>query len=161
MLRANAAGFDSREVILLYFVFNIVASILSYPIGRLSDKIGRKYTLSVGYLLYGLVYLGIGLLSTRFAFWSLFVVYGIYTALTVGGERALVSEISPKHLKASTLGLHSAIVGVGLLPASIIAGLLWDGFGQAVPFVFGGCLAIFASMAVFITLNMKVKALSS
>lgn len=128
---------------------------LSYPIGKLSDKIGRKYTLPVGYLLYGVVYVGIGLLSSKLAFWGLFVIYGIYTALTVGGERALIAEISPKNVKASSLGLHSAIVGVGLLPASIITGVLWNTFGETVPFVFGGCLAIFASVAVFIVLNMK------
>lgn len=155
LLRATGAGFSSREAILLYFVFNLIASLLSYPIGRLSDKIGRKYTLSVGYLLYGLVYLGIGLLSSRTAFWGLFAVYGVYTALTVGGERALIAEIAPPHLKGSALGLHSAIVGVGLLPASYIAGKLWELIGQAAPFVFGGCLAVFASIAVFVVLNMK------
>lgn len=157
LLRAYSAGFDEREVILLYFVFNIVASILSYPIGKLSDKIGRKYTLSIGYLIYGIVYLGIGLLNTKSAFVILFVLYGFYTALTAGGERALIAEISPKDLKTSALGLHSAIVGIGLLPASVIAGFLWNNFGEAVPFVVGGILAILSSIAVFIVLNIKNK----
>ncbi|WP_310603097.1 MFS transporter [Anaerosporobacter sp.] len=156
LLRASSAGFSSREAILLYFVFNIVASLISYPIGKLSDKIGRKYTLPIGYLLYGVVYLGIGLLNSRPAFWGLFVVYGVYTALTAGGERALIAEIAPPHLKGSALGLHSAIVGIGLLPASLIAGVLWDTLGQAAPFVLGGCLAIFASVAVFFVLNRKM-----
>lgn len=155
LLRASSAGFSSREAILLYFVFNIIASLMSYPIGKLSDKIGRKYTLPIGYLLYGLVYLGIGLLNSKPAFWGLFVVYGLYTALTAGGERALIAEISPSHLKGSALGLHSAIVGIGLLPASLIAGVLWDTLGPAAPFVLGGCLAIFASIAVFFVLNKK------
>lgn len=71
------------------------------------------------------------------------------------GERALIAEISPTHLKGSALGLHSAIVGIGLLPASVIAGVLWDSAGQAAPFVLGGCLALFASIAVFIVLNRR------
>lgn len=155
LLRAYNAGFSEREAILLYFIFNITASILSYPIGRLSDKIGRKYTLCAGYLLYAAVYLGIGLLSSSYAFWGLFAVYGVYTALTAGGERALIAEMAPQHLKGSALGLHSAIVGIGLLPASLIAGFLWDAAGQAAPFVLGGCLALFAGVAVFIVLNYK------
>ena len=101
------------------------------------------------------MYIGIGILNNRFAFWSLFVIYGFYTALTVGGERALIAEISPSHLKASSLGLHSAIVGIGLLPASIIAGRLWYDYGEAVPFIFGGCLAIFAGIATFYVLNKR------
>jgi MFS family permease len=155
LLRAYNAGFSEREAILLYFIFNIVASVLSYPIGKLSDKIGRKYTLCTGYFLYSIVYLGIGLLSSNSAFWGLFAIYGVYTALTAGGERALIAEMAPVHLKGSALGLHSAIVGIGLLPASLIAGFLWDAVGQAAPFVLGGCLALFASIAVFFVLNMK------
>ncbi|MEF9839698.1 MAG: MFS transporter [Lachnospiraceae bacterium] len=157
LLRASHVGFSSTEAILLYFVFNFVASLLSYPVGKLSDKIGRKYTLSLGYLLYGLVYLGLGLWNSKNAFWGLFAVYGIYTALTVGGERALIADLAPSHLKSSALGLHSAIVGVGLLPASLIAGILWDTVGQAAPFVLGGCLAVAASVAVFVVLSLPKK----
>ena len=157
LLRAYSSGFSIQDALLLYFVFNIVASVLSYPIGKLSDKVGRKYTLPAGYLLYGLVYFGIGLLSSRPAFWLLFAMYGVYAALTVGGERALLADIAPPHLKSSVIGLHSAIVGIGLLPASIIAGILWDSISPAAPFVFGGILAVFASVSIFIVLNSKQK----
>lgn len=155
LLRAYNAGFTERGAILLYFTYNLIASLLSYPIGKLSDKIGRKYTLCAGYFLYAIVYLGIGLSSSNYAFCGLFAIYGVYTALTAGGERALIAEIAPPHLKGSALGLHSAIVGVGLLPASLAAGFLWDGVGQAAPFVLGGFLALFASIAVFFVLNRK------
>lgn len=155
LLRAYDAGFSSRNAILLYFVFNLTASLLSYPIGRLSDKTGRKITLSAGYLLYGIVYLGIGLISDRTSYWLLFVLYGVYTALTAGGERALIAEISPVNQKASALGLHSAMVGLGLLPASLIAGFLWDGIGSSAPFVFGGVLAVLTGISVFAVLSIK------
>ncbi|EGO64209.1 major facilitator superfamily MFS_1 [Acetonema longum DSM 6540] len=56
------------------------------------------------------------------------------------------------------MGLHFAIVGIGLLPASLIAGFLWGAVGQAAPFVLGGCLAMFASIAVFLVLHMKLAA---
>jgi len=90
LLRAYSAGFSPRGAILLYFVYNITGSLLSYPAGMLSDKIGRKNLLCTGYLLYGIVYLGIALMSSNSAFIALFVIYGFYSAMTAGVERALI-----------------------------------------------------------------------
>jgi MFS family permease len=115
--------------------------------------------LCIGYFLYGVVYMGIGLFSDKRLFVILFVIYGFYTALTTGIERALIVEIVPETQKASALGLHAAIVGFGLLPASIIAGALWDLSGQSTPFVFGGVLAFITSIGVFFifTINKTQK----
>jgi len=155
LLRAYNAGFTAQNAILLYFLYNIVASILAYPFGRLSDKLGRKNMMCTGYFLYGVVYLGIGLFSDKTIFIVLFVLYGFYTALTTGIERALIVEIVPEAQKASALGLYAAIVGFGLLPASIIAGLLWDLTGQSTPFIFGGILAFITCIGIFIILPKK------
>jgi len=156
LLRSYKAGFTAQNAILLYFLYNITASILAYPFGRLSDKIGRKNMMCIGYFLYGVVYLGIGLFSDKTLFIILFVIYGFYTALTTGIERALIVEIVPETQKASALGLHAAIVGFGLLPASIIAGLLWDLIGQSTPFIFGGILAFITCVGVFVIFSVNV-----
>ena len=161
LLRANSAGFSVSETILLYFVFSMTAALLSYPVGKLSDRIGRKITLPFGYILYGLIYLGIGLLSSKMAFWGLFTAYGLFIAISTGGERALIAEFAPAHLKASAFGLHSAVVGIGLLPASVIAGFMWDAWGQASPFVFGGVLGVLAGVAVFFLLAVKPPTVST
>jgi len=158
LLRTYNAGFTAQNAILLYFLYNIIASVLAYPFGNLSDKTGRKNILCLGYFLYGIVYFGIGLFSDKTLFIVLFVIYGFYTALTTGIERALIVEIAPETQKASALGLHAAIVGIGLLPASIIAGLLWDSVNQSMPFVFGGTLAFITCIGVFITLSKKTAA---
>ncbi|GHU39448.1 MFS transporter [Spirochaetia bacterium] len=155
LLRMYNAGFTAQNAILLYFLYNGIASVLSFPFGQLSDKIGRKNILCVGYFLYGIVYLGIGLFSNKILFIVLFVIYGFYTALTTGIERALIVEIVPETQKASSLGLHSAIVGLGLLPASIIAGVLWDLAGQSMPFIFGGIMAFITSIGMLILLSKK------
>jgi MFS family permease len=155
LLRAHNAGFTPQKAILLYFLYNIVASVLSVPIGQLSDKIGRRTILCIGYFLYGIVYVGIGLFSHKVVFIILFIVYGFYTALTTGIERALIVEMVPETQKASALGLYAALVGLGLLPASIIAGLLWDVLGPSAPFLFGGTLAFITSINVFIIFRVK------
>jgi MFS family permease len=155
ILRAVDAGFSPTNVILLYFLYNITGSLLSYPAGILSDKIGRKNLLCAGYFLYGVVYLGIALVSNSAIFIALFVIYGFYTAMTAGVERALIVDIVPPQHKAGALGLHAAIVGIGLLPASVIAGFLWTGLGPSAPFLFGGVLAFITSIAVFVILSKK------
>jgi MFS family permease len=157
ILRAVDAGFTPQNTILLYFLFNIVASLFVFPVGKLSDKIGRKNILCIGYFLFGIVYFGIGLLANEALFVILFIIYGFYTALTAGVEKALIVENVPETQKASALGLHAAIVGLGLLPASIIAGLLWDGIGYFAPFVFGGTLAFITSIGIFILFADKSK----
>jgi MFS family permease len=153
ILRAVDAGFSPTNVILLYFLYNITGSLLAYPAGMLSDKMGRKNLLCIGYFLYGIVYLGIALIAHNGTFIALFVIYGFYTALTAGVERALIVDIAPPEHKAGALGLHAAIVGIGLLPASIIAGLLWTWLGPSAPFLFGGVLAFITSIAVFVILS--------
>ncbi len=155
LLKAQSAGYNAQTVILLYFAYNLVASVLAYPMGKLSDKIGRRALLVAGYALFGLVYIGFAVLTNRWAMFLIFVLYGGYTALTSGAERALISEIAPPNLKGTLLGMHATLVGIALLPASILAGLLWNTLGSAAPFWFGGSLGLLASIAIGIVLKKQ------
>lgn len=145
LLKAKAAGFDDIGVILLYFIYNISASLLSLPFGKLSDKVGRKKLLVSGYLVFAVVYFGFAFAFNQPFMIIMFVLYGAHTAMIAGVERAFIAEISPKALKGTMLGLHSTIAGIALLPASVIAGVLWNAFGSAVPFIFGACLSLAAA----------------
>jgi len=150
LLKAKSTGFDNMSVILLYFIYNIVASVLSMPLGKLSDRIGRKNLLVPGYIAFALCYLGFAFAGTQASMTAVFVLYGVYTAMITGVERAFVAEISPQALKGTMLGFHSTVSGIALLPASIIAGLLWDTFGAAVPFVFGASMAGIAALILIV-----------
>jgi len=158
LLKANAVGFDMVSVILLYFIYNATASVLSLPFGKLSDRIGRKRLLVPGYLVFSLCYLGFAFATSQWLMVLVFIIYGAYTAMIAGVERAFVAEVSPPELKGTMLGLQSTIAGIALLPASIIAGVLWNAFGSAVPFVFGAGLSLAAALIlmVFMT-NNKVR----
>ena len=74
------------------------------------------------------------------------MLYGVYTAMVAGVERAFIAEISPAELKGTMLGLHSTLVGIALLPASVIAGFLWENLGSAAPFVFGAVLSALSAL---------------
>ncbi len=141
-------GFSPPQVILLYLIFNVAASILAIPSGRLSDKFGRSKILVPGYLIYGLVYLGFAFLSSKPAIVLLFIAYGAYNAFISGAERAFIAENSPAGLKGTILGLYGMLQGVGLLFSSIIAGLMWNNIGSGAPFMFGGILGIASAVVI-------------
>ena len=128
----------------------MTASVLSVPFGKLSDRIGRKKLLVPGYLAFSICYLGFAFASSQWMMVVVFVIYGAYTAMIAGVERAFVAEISPRELKGTMLGLHSTVAGFALLPASVIAGFLWSAFGAAVPFVFGAGLSLIAALILIL-----------
>ena len=146
LLKAQAVGFSYTSVILLYFIYNTAAALLSLPLGRLSDRIGRKKLLVYGYMVFAAVYFGFAFAFNKAFVCALFVLYGAYTAMITGVERAFVAEIAPPDQKGVMLGLHATLAGIALLPASVITGLLWNAFGAAVPFVYGATLSLLAAM---------------
>jgi MFS family permease len=150
LLRANNLGFDAADVILAYLTCNVVYALSAYPVGRLSDAIGRRTVLVFGYLFYGLVYLGFSLATKGLHVWLLFGVYGLYSGLTEGVEKALVAELCPGESRATMLGIHATLVGIGLLPASLIGGFLWKMIGPEAPFHFGGMVGILAALGMFL-----------
>lgn len=155
LLRAYDVGFSSSTAILLYFIYNVTASILAVPCGRLSDQVGRKRLLVAGYLTFSLVYFGFASCTNKPVMILIFIIYGVYTAMTAGVERAFITEIAPKELKGTMLGLHSTLAGIALLPASVIAGLLWEHVNAAAPFIYGGVMSLAA--AVMLGVGLKTK----
>lgn len=154
ILRAKDLGLTVTTSILLYVVFNLVHAASSYPLGRLSDSVGRKGLLIFGYAAYGAVYLGFALVPSKTYLWGLFAMYGLYLGATEGVEKAFISDLAPGHLKATMMGVHATLVGIGLLPASLIAGLLWSSLGPPLPFLFGSIAGFSAALALYLTRNL-------
>ena len=155
LLRASNVGFSEATTILLYLVYNLIYGLISYPAGKLSDRIGRKRLLVAGYAFYGLVYLGFALVSApgqAWILWALFGLYGLYIGFTDGVEKALVTDLAPANLRATAIGLHATIVGIGLFPASLIAGQLWGRLGPAATFYFGGGMGLVAAVGLLLVL---------
>ncbi|MGN0516053.1 MFS transporter [Eubacterium sp.] len=153
LLRACDVGFSSTDVILLYFLYNASASILAIPFGKKSDKVGRKKLLVLGYITFAAVYFLFAFATNKTMIVIAFISYGVYTAMISGTERAFISEIAPPELKGTMLGMHSTLTGIALLPASVIAGFLWDSFGSFAPFTFGAILSLLA--AILLIFGMK------
>lgn len=157
LLRAKDLDFSDTNTILLYLLYNVMASLFAIPFGRLSDKIGRKRLLVGGYILFSVVYFGFAFATSKATIIIVFALYGIYTAMTSGVERAFIAEIAPKELKGTMLGLLATLVGIALLPASMIAGLLWDTLGAPAPFIYGASLSALAAVLLLVFLKTGEK----
>lgn len=159
LIKANDIGIQAAFIPLVYLIFNGVSVIFSVPAGILSDKIGREKLIIFGYLLYSLIYFGFGYTSNKTAVIMLFALYGLYSAATDGIQKALVSDIIPKDKKGTGLGIYNCLLGITLLPASLIAGLLYDRVNYSAPFYYGAILAFIASvmMVFFYKSNKNLK----
>lgn len=152
LLRAKTIGFSIISILFLYLVFNITYALLSYPLGKLSDKIGRKWIIVSGYIIYGLVYVLFAVTKSFLYIYFLFAIYGLYMAFTEGVEKAYISDVAPKDFKATVIGLHATLVGIGLFPASFIAGIMWKYIAPEATFIFGGVMGILAAILMTIVL---------
>jgi MFS family permease len=143
LLRSMDLERPLSEVILMYFAFNLSCTVSASFFGSLSDRIGRKKVLLSGYSLYALVYLSFGFITKGHGnlLWGFWLLYGIYSSMTEGNLKAFVADLAPAGSKATALGFLHTISGLGLLPASLIAGLLFS-WREGAPFVFGGGMAV-------------------
>ncbi len=149
ILRAQNVGVSLLAIPLVYALFNFIYASASIPLGSLSDKIGREKVILLGWLAYAVAYFGFGLASSSLAIWLLFAFYGIYYATTEGVVKAFIADlIEPQH-RGKAYGLYNALVGLVTLPASVIAGFLWDKLTPAAPFYFGSLIALIASVLLF------------
>ncbi len=155
ILRAQERGLNVLQVLGMLLTFNAVYTIIASPAGALSDRIGRRTVLIAGWLVYGLIYLGFAAANSGVQIWLFYGVYGLYYALTEGASRAFVADLVPQEQRGTAYGLFHAGVGLAALPASLIAGILWQGlggwsgFGPAAPFLFGAVLALI-SVVLFV-----------
>jgi MFS family permease len=144
VLRGQDRGLSVLQIMGMLMTFNAVYSLLAGPLGSLSDRVGRRRLMLVGWTIYGLVYLGFAVSHTGAQIWVLFGIYGIYYALTEGVAKALVADIVPQEQRGTAYGLFNAAIGFSALPASLIAGILWQAISPAAPFVFGASLSLIA-----------------
>ncbi|HLH81593.1 MAG TPA: MFS transporter [Chthonomonas sp.] len=145
LLRAQDIGYTAIGVMALYALFNVVEALLDYNIGILGDRIGRRPLVIAGYLLFAVVYLGIGLAPSKLVLAIFFVMYGLYYALTQGVQRAFAADFSDPTKLATQIGAYHMVVGLALLPASLIAGALYQ-YRPFLPFILGALLASLSAL---------------
>ena len=141
--------------ILLYIFFNIFYASFAIPFGKLSDRIGRKKVLILGYFIFAITCLGFALFRSVWAYLILFILYGLVYAMVIGNQRALVSDLSTEEQRGTALGIFQTTIGVIALPASLIAGILWQ-VNTDFTFIFGAGVSLL-SVIFFLLLGNYLK----
>ena len=150
ILRAQNLGNNVFYIVLMLIVFNAVYALISTPAGMLSDRLGRKNIIALGWTIYALVYLGFAFFNESWMVWVLWAFYGVYYGLAEGVARALVVDLVPEDKRGTAFGAYHGVVGITLLPASLIAGWLWQAVSPAAPFYFGAALAVLAVIGLML-----------
>ena len=158
IVKANEVGIKVTFIPLVYLISSVVSVFLAIPLGTLSDKIGREKLLIFGFMVYAVVYFGFGITGDIYTIIALFGLYGVYSASTDGIQKALVSDFTDRNKKGTAMGLYNALLGVTLLPASLIAGVLYDKVNSSIPFYFGATTAVISAilMVIFVVTKPKV-----
>ncbi len=148
ILRAQNLEAPLIHVVLMLVLFNATYMATSLPAGMLSDRLGRRRVITMGWFIYALVYLGFALTTDLWQVWLLFAAYGVYYGMVEGVARAFVADLVTEEKRGTAYGLYHGVVGLTLLPASLIAGWLWQAFSPAAPFFFGAALAFLAMLGI-------------
>lgn len=144
LLKAKDAGMADYQIPLLWAVVSLVAAVFATPLSALSDRVGRQRLISLGWAVYALFYLLLGLAGEGWMMWALFGFYGLFMAATEGAEKALVADLLPREQLGTGFGWFHLVSGLSLLPASLLFGSLWEAWSPLAAFGSSAALALLA-----------------
>jgi len=142
ILSIREKGVSLLNTILIYSFYNLVAALISYPAGSLSDKFGRKPILLISFIIFFISYTGFALSLNVFLVGFLFVAYGLFQGIFRATGKSYASDFVPQYLRASSIGWYSSVVGLSGLIASLVAGRLWDNVSHSAVFIYGAVSAL-------------------
>jgi MFS family permease len=150
ILQTKALGVSFRNTILIYAGFNLLAALVSYPSGHLSDKLGRRNILVVSFIIFLITYAGFAFTKNLWLIGGLFFLYGLYQGIFRSVGKAMAADFVPEHLRASGVGWYSTVVGLSGLVASIVAGQLWDKINHSSVFIYGAAFSLIGVISLVI-----------
>jgi MFS family permease len=156
-LRSQSLGLSLLALLLTIVAFNATNAIVAWPAGALSDRIGRRGLIAGAWSVYAVCYLGFAVVTSAVWVVPLWIAYGTYYALSEGVGKAFVADLAPKDLRATAFGILNATQGIMILPASLIAGLLWSLIAPPAPFWFGSACAAAAVVLLLATVRPSAK----
>lgn len=150
ILKSKAITGSETLAILCYILYNLVYAASSYPLGRLSDKIGKRAIFASGLFIFSIVYLGFAIAHSFIYAIVLFALYGIYAAATEGITKAWVSDLVPDEMRGTAIGLLTMLSSFAIMFGSFFAGILWDVISPNAPFYFSGSVALLLAVLTLI-----------
>ena len=147
LLRAKELGLGEAQVPMIWALVSLVAALLSTPLSGLSDRFDRRKLIAGGWTIYAALYMAFGLMpAMTWLLWPMFAAYGVFLAATEGAEKALVADMVPRAQAGTAFGWYNLVVGLALLPASLLFGWLWSEASPPIAFAFGSACALAAAL---------------
>ena len=153
ILKSQNITKSSSLAIFGYVFYNVIYAAASYPLGGLSDKLGKQKIFTFGLIIFSVVYFGFALVDDINFIWILFALYGIYAAATEGVSKAWISDLIPDEQRGSAIGLLTMITSFSVMIGSFLTGILWDHFGSSVPFLISAIISLVISVLIFFKFN--------
>jgi MFS family permease len=147
--KAGTEGMPIWGMPLLWMALHLVKSSSSVLGGQLSDRIGPRKVITLGWLYYALIYALFAFASSPSQIIALFIAYGLYYGLTESPEKAMVAHLVGSKQRGSGFGWYHLTVGVLSLPASLLFGWLWDAYGAKTAFFSGAAFALLGLAALW------------
>jgi MFS family permease len=145
LLRLSDLGVAAPWIPLLWSALHVVKMLASVAGGDLSDRLGRRSLIAIGWVAYALVYAGFAVAERPAIVIAIFLCYGLYFGLTEGVEKAWIADMALPHARGTAFGIYNAVIGVGSLLASVVFGLIWTRVSPETAFLTGAGLALAAS----------------
>ncbi len=150
LLRARGLGVSDFQIPLLWAMTSLIPSLLGTHLSSLSDRMGRSRLILAGWAVYIISYMILGWGGSSWTVWMAFAIYGLFLAATEGAERALVADLAPEHLLGTAYGWFNLVMGIMLLPASVVFGWIWYEWGPMLAFGLSGVLAFVAMLGLWV-----------
>lgn len=161
LLKLTDAAGSARLLPLMWAALHVVKAAVSMIGGAWSDRIGRRAVIAIGWLVYAVVYAGFALSTTLPALLAWFMLYGFYFGFAEGTEKALVADLAPAARRGLAFGIYNAVIGIGVLAASIVFGLVWNAYGTTAAFGLGAGIALLSTALLFIVVTPERPAVAS
>ena len=157
LLKLEAAGVAVTWLPITWAALHVVKSASSMAGGMLADRVGYRAPIIAGWLLYAAIYTGLAFAESSIAVVALFLTYGLFFGLTEGPEKAMIAELAPPAVRGTAFGFYNAALGLGVLSASILFGLLWTYVSPASAFLTGAAIALIAAALLALMIDMNAK----
>ena len=151
LLRARNIGVPATMIPLLWLAFNVAYFLWAFPAGVLSDRIGRRKTIFLGFIIFSLCYTAFSFNHNPMLIWFIFMIYGLYYGFTEGNLRAYVADLTTSEIRATAFGVYHTVVGITLLPANLLMGFLWQKFGFQIALLLGASLSLISGLALIVS----------
>ncbi len=146
LLRARSLGLSTAGIPILWASLNLSKVIWAYLGGDLADRMPRAQLIASGWLVYALVYLGLGAATEVWHVWALFALYGVFYGLTEPVEKALIKDLALPRARGRAYGAYNFVAGITALPAGLLTGSLWRVAGPAAALEVGAVIAAVACL---------------